>query len=203
MPPATLSLTESAEFTALIAFLDAVLPPTTENIRGQQNRAAEPTQPDFVVAWPLRYERLSTNETSYYDNELTGSITGSTLTVTAFAQFEGGLASGMTLTDGTAGLISSPTTVLQQLSGSVGGTGTYTVAPPQTVPSGALYSGVRADLTPTSWTVQLDVHGPNAANAAQTLINLIRSKFAVMQSVERAASTWCPYTATKHGIFLS
>ena len=70
----TLSLTEAQAMTALRTFLLGALPAGTEVIRGEVNRVPEPIGPNFIVMWPLRQERLETNETAYYDNVLTGSI---------------------------------------------------------------------------------------------------------------------------------
>jgi hypothetical protein len=176
--PAYLNLIEQNEFLALWSFLTGVLPGTVPVEQGQVNRVAEPGVPDFVVMWPLRRERLSTNVVSVFDNIITGSIAGSALTVTALARSQAPLGAGTPLTDGTAGLIAPNTAITAQVSGSAGGTGIYNVAPPQTLGAETLYAGVRTDLTPCSWTVQLDVHGPNSADNAQTLLNLLRSEAA-------------------------
>lgn len=74
----------------------------------------------------------------------TGSIggsaggTGTILTVTALSG--GTLGAGQTLTDGTAGLVIIGTQILAQLSGSAGGTGTYSVSVSQSVVSEAMTS---------------------------------------------------------------
>ena len=59
--PATIDLTESAIFTALIAFVEDVLPISGLNVvKGQQNRVPMPTGPNFVVITPSgRARRLS------------------------------------------------------------------------------------------------------------------------------------------------
>jgi hypothetical protein len=175
----TQSLVEFSEFTSLVAFLNSIVPSGTQVIRGQQNRAAEPQVANFVVCWPLRMSRLSTNETAYNDNVITASISGSVMTVISTAHLAGGgLGPGMLVTDGTAGQVNGSTTVVQQLSGNLGGTGTYQVNPsPQTVSPEPMYVGVAAALVPTEWVVQADCHGPNSANVAQVLFSLFRSEY--------------------------
>ena len=179
MVASTLSLTEFQELSALNAFLASVLPVGLPVIRGQVNRVAEPKSPDFVVYWPLRRARLSTNETAYQDNVVAGSIAGSVMTVTALVQTEGPLSAGMLVTDGTAGEVAANTVIVGQISGSSGGTGAYSVSPaPQSISGDTLYVGQRADLTPFEWTVQCDVHGPNAADNVQVVMSLFRSEVA-------------------------
>lgn len=175
----TLSLTEFQEFKALVAFLNGIVPTGTVVIRGQQNRTAEPQAANFIVAWPLRYERLSTNIVYTFDDVITASIAGSVMTVTSIAQLQQPLVGGLTLTDGTVGLINGSTTIVAQLSGSIGGTGAYQISPSQNLVSGTLYAGQRTDLTPSNWVVQCDVHGPNSANAAIVLMSLFRSEYGV------------------------
>lgn len=174
-----LSPTESQELTALRGFLVAVLPPGTPVIQGQVNRVAEPAAEDFVVFWPLRQARLSTNVVSFYDNELTGAITGAVLTVSALAHLAAPLSVGTLLTDGTAGQVAPNTVLGAQFTGPVGGTGTYAVTPSQDLGVETLYAGVRADLTPTEFTVQCDVHGPRGADNARVIEELFRSEYGV------------------------
>ncbi len=158
----TLSLTEAQVLEALRSFLLAVVRPGTEIIKGQNNRVPEPVGDDFVVMTPLLQPRLGTNETSYFDDVLTGSIAGSTLTVTAITQADIGLASGMLLLDGMWPTmnVAIGTVIVEQLTGDPGGIGTYSVAPSQAVASETMYAGSRNDLVQTEMTVQLDVHGP-------------------------------------------
>lgn len=164
---------------AVRAFLLGVLPPGVPVVRGQVNRVAEPSADDFIVIWPLRQQRLSTNITDFYDNVLTGDISETTLTVSAIRQQESPLYAGMTLTDGTAGAIAPNTVLGAQISGSLGGTGTYNVAPTQSLGNETIYAGVRADLTPTEWTVQCDVHGPNSGDNSRIIEGLFRSEYGV------------------------
>ena len=194
----TQSLVEFQEFTSLVAFLNGIVPAGTSVIRGQQNRTAQPSTANFVVAWPLRYTRLSTKVSYFYDNVVTASISGNVMTVSVAAQLAGGgIAAGMLVADGTAGLVNGTTTVASQLSGSAGGTGTYSVSPsPQSVNSETMYVGVRTDLAPTEWAVQCDCHGPNSANVAQVLMTLFRSEYGTMAFEQQATGytvepLWC------------
>lgn len=195
--PPVLSLTETQELSVLRAFLLAVVPAGVDVVRGQVNRVAEPEGSDFVVIWPLRQSRLSTNYVSYYDNVVTGSISGTALTVSAIAQQESPLSAGMLLTDGTAGLLSGSTTLGQQVSGSVGGTGVYEVSPSQTVPAETMYAGQAAHLTPVEWTVQCDVHGPQSGDNSRIIEGLFRSEYGVDTFIAQAAALGLP---TDYGV---
>jgi hypothetical protein len=164
---------------ALRSFLISVLPPGTPVVRGQINRVAESSAGDFVVFWPLRQSRLATNIVTVADNIIVGSISGTALTVTAIPQAESPLAAGMLLTDGTAGRVAGSTTIVSQLSGSVGGTGVYLVAPGQTLAAETLYAGQRSDLVPARWTIQCDVHGPASGDNVRIIEGLFRSELGV------------------------
>lgn len=98
---------------------------------------------------------------------VTGRITGSTLTVTAVVS--GTLAVGQTLSgtagvSGTAGSI-SPGTMITALGSGTGGTGTYTISLPHTLPSMRITSAladndtvaVRIDQVPTIAAANIDV----------------------------------------------
>lgn len=173
-----LSLTESQQLTALRAFLIDILPVAASNIvKGQINRVAEPLNGDFAIYWPIMQRRLSTNETTYADNIIVGSIAGSILTVTELIQAESSLGPGAPLTDGTAGLILANTTIIAQLSGSTGGTGTYSVTNVQTLGAETLYASTSDALVSMEWTVQLDLHGPNATNNAVIVEGMFRSAY--------------------------
>lgn len=174
MPPPTLSLTESQALTALRSFLVGALPSGVDVIRGQVNRVPEPAGPNFVVFWPIRQERLSTNVVTYTDAVATASIAGTIATVTQV--ISGALQGGGTLIDG-SGVIAANTVISGQLSGSLGGTGTYRVSPSQTVPSETVFSGRRLDLVPTMLVVQLDVHGPASGDNVKVIEGLFRSEY--------------------------
>src|SRR6476660_6355517 len=96
----TLSVTEVQGFTALRSFLLRVLPEGTEVVRGQDNRVPEPVAANFVVMTPLLQPRLGTNEVSYFDDVITGSISGTVLAVSAVGRLQLPLAPGMLLLDG-------------------------------------------------------------------------------------------------------
>ncbi len=195
-----LSLTEAQTLTALRAFLLGVVPAGTDVIRGQDNRVPEPVGPDFVVMTPLMQGRLGTNETAYFDDVFTGSIAGTTLTVTAVARSQTPLAAGMLIlskadyvtvngvivtVDGVPVTIGGPsvvtpgTVIVEQLSGDPGGVGSYKISPSQMVVNEPLYAGVRADMTAVELTVQLDVHGPRSADNTRIIETLFRSEYAV------------------------
>ena len=63
----TLNLTESQALTALRAFLLSILPAGTEVVKGQDNRVAQPTGPDFVVLTPILRERMAVNVVTFTD----------------------------------------------------------------------------------------------------------------------------------------
>jgi len=178
--PAVFDITATQMFTALAAFLDSVLPAGVESYQTQVNRVPEPLSPDFVMMTPMRQERLSWNQTSYVDNIITGSITGTVLTVTAVGQSQGaGLVPGLVLTDGSfPNLVAAGTTITAQLSGAPGGIGTYTVSVSQTLASETLFAGQRQDLVPTKWTVQLDVYGPGSNENVKMIEGLFYSSVA-------------------------
>ena len=174
----TLSLLETQEFTTLVAFLQSIFPSGMPVVRGQVNRVAEPNASDFAVVWPLRSTRLSTNIPTYVDNMFTASIAGNVMTVVAAARLQGaGISAGMQLSDGTAGQVNATATVVQQLTGSIGGTGTYQVSPTMAVGSETIYAGATLRLEPTEWVVQCDIHGPSSANNVQVLQSLFRSEY--------------------------
>lgn len=179
MPLPTLNLTETQELAALNTFLTQLVTPTVSVILGQVNRVAEPSNADFIVYWPLRQVRLSMNIVTFQDNIVTASIAGAVMDVTAIPQAEGPIGPGVTVTDGSLGAIAAGTVVVDQLSGSIGGVGTYTVAPPQTLAAGTLYVGTRSDFEPVEWVVQLDVHGPNSADNVRVIETIFRSELGV------------------------
>jgi hypothetical protein len=177
LPSVTLSLTELQCFKALRTYVLGVLPAGTEVIRAEFNRVPEPVGDNFVVLTALHQEPLATNYTVFEDNVLTGSIAGTTLTVTAIPQAESPLAAGMLLID-KPGDIAPLTEIVTQLSGTPGGTGTYTVSASQALDSTTLYAGRRSDLTPVEWTVQIDVHGPLSGDNSRRIAGLFRSEYA-------------------------
>ena len=160
--------TQSAIFVALRSFLTAILPAGVEVVQGQDNRVPEPQGEDYVLMVPVLRNRLSTNIHTPHDVSFVGSITGTTLTVTEMvlgsivvgqALFGSGVAAGTTIT---------------ALGTGAGGIGTYTVSQTQTIGAGALASGSEEIMQPTQVTIQLDVHGPNSGDNAQTITTLMR-----------------------------
>lgn len=165
-----LSPTQSEIQTVLRSFLLSILPAGVPVIAGQANRVPEPSSPDFVVMTPILRKRLETNTDIFADVSFTGSITDTTLDVTAVAF--GTIAVGQTVfgegvTDGTA---------ITALGTGTGGIGTYTMNNSQTVASEKMASGTEAIRQPTQITMQLDVHGPNASDNAQTISTLFRDE---------------------------
>jgi hypothetical protein len=177
--PATLSILEAQVFQALGDFITQILPSGVQVSRGQLNRVAEPAPVDFVLMTQIGQERLATNYEVDYDNIFAASITGSIMTVTDLIQTEGPLQDGMLLIDGTVGEIVPNTTIVNQLSGSLGGTGVYTVAPPQSLASETLYAGQQSHEVPTIFDIQCDVHGPASSNNSLIVTSLFWSEVAV------------------------
>src|SRR5215475_1385480 len=67
--------TQSQVQTALVSFLASVLPAGVEIVEGQDNRVPEPTANDFIVIWPIRDRRLSTNVDTYDPTNQTETFT--------------------------------------------------------------------------------------------------------------------------------
>lgn len=59
--PVTITPSEDDIFSVLRAFLVEILPAPIEVVRGQDNRVPQPSIDNYVVFWPLRMPRLSTN----------------------------------------------------------------------------------------------------------------------------------------------
>jgi hypothetical protein len=143
-------------------------------VRGQVNRVPEPASPDFAVMWPIHRDRLATNVRLTSDNALTGSISGTVLTVSALNG--GSVAIGQPV----YGLTTAPNTViLSQIGGAPSGVGTYAVSVAQTVPSGPLYCGTTQAMQPMELTIQVDVHGPASADNVTRIATLWRDQFGV------------------------
>lgn len=170
---ASLSLTESQTLTALRTFLASILPAGIEIVRGLDNRVPEPVGPNFVTMTPILRNRIGTNIDTYSDCALTGSITGSTLTVTEMSL--GTITVGATL----FGLgVAAGTTITAKGTGT-GGDGTYTVSPSQTVSSEILACGSKNMLQSTEVRVQLDIHGPASGDNAAIITTAFRDEYAV------------------------
>jgi hypothetical protein len=172
-----ISLTDSAVFTALRAFLLNALPPSVEIIQAQDNRVPEPEAADFVTMTMLRRPRLSTNVDTPIDAKFTGSIAGTVLTLTEV--FTGAMNIGATV----SGVgVANNTTVSAQTGGAPGGVGAYTVSPSQTVVGPITLSAGQIEIEQSTEVVtQLDVHGPGSADNAQIISTLFRDSFGVTQ----------------------
>lgn len=172
---ATIAPTQSTVLTALKAFLGAVLPAGVDVIAGVVNRVPEPKSPGFVTMIPIRISRLRTNVDSDQDVRFTGSIAGTTLTVTA-VDF-GSIGVGATV----FGVGAAANTKITALGTGTGGVGTYTVSPAQTLSSRVLSSGARQLEQGAEIVVQLDFHTANSTSAdlAQTVSTLLRDPYGV------------------------
>ena len=173
--------TQSNVLTQLGNFLTEVLPIGTVVRVGQQNRVAEPKVGNFVIMTPIRIERLETNVDGYGDAVFTGSVAGTTLTITAVdARFPnarlgvGSVVSGANVAAGT--------TVLAILTGA-GQVGTYTVDRASTAASTTISAGAKQVMQPARVTVQLDFHSADqsAFDMAAVVSTLMRDEFAVQQ----------------------
>lgn len=169
---ATVAPTQTDILTALRAFLVSILPPGVVVQQGQANRVAEPSAPDFVLMTPMLRRRLGTNVDTYGDVAFKGSISGTVLTVSAMQLGE--IAVGNTLFG--AGV--APGTTILAFGSGTGGVGTYTLSQAQSLASQQLAAGLETITQATQVTVQLDVHGPNGADNAQTISTLFRDGFA-------------------------
>lgn len=161
---------------ALKAFLNAILPDDVEVIIALDNRVPEPSETRFVVMWPIRFMRLRTNIDSLADVKFTGSIAATVLTVSAVAFgtiLDGALLFGTGITAGT--------TIVDQLTGSPGAAGTYTVSVSQTLTSRTLASGAKTLEQGAQITVQCDFHAADntAADLAQTVSTVLRDESGV------------------------
>lgn len=169
----TVSPTQSDIFTVLRAFLLTVLPTGMEVIQGQMNRVGEPQGVDFAVMWVINRDRLATNIDSVQDTRFTGSIAGTTLTITdiSFGTLaDGNPIFGVDVIDGTL--------ILTQLTGVTGGIGTYQLSVAQTVVSSVLSASTQELLQKTKIMIQIDVHGPASADNAQVITTAFRDDFA-------------------------
>lgn len=152
---------------AFKSFLGAILPSGVEVITGQVNRVPEPASNNFVVMSPLRAQRLRTNVDSAQDVRFTGSIAGTTLTVTTvdFGTIEAdAVIFGVDVAAGTR-IVSGP-----------GGVGTYLISQAQTLGSRTLASGSVDIEIASEYVMQLDFHtaGNTAFNYAQMVSAILR-----------------------------
>ena len=168
--------TQSNIQAAMVAFLGTILP-DIEVVAGQDNRVPEPTQPDFIVMTPMRFERIATNLDVQEDCRITGSIFGLTLTVSAVAF--GLVTPGATLVG--SGVLPG-TLIVSQLSGGSGGIGTYQLSQlTGTIGSETMACGQASMTQEATVTVQLDFHSADltAGDMAEIFKTTFRSGFAV------------------------
>jgi hypothetical protein len=184
----TPSITLEQIYIALGNFLQFILPDGVSVVVGQVNRVAEPMG-DFVVMWPLRIPRLSTNLDTPDDCKFEGSIAERVLTVT---DVEIGVINSGRAVFGAG--VQDQTKIVTQLTGDPGGAGTYTVSPIQTVAATTLSAGTIDIQQDTEIVMQIDVHGPNSTDNAQTISTLFRDDFAVDQ-FDQAAIAIAPLYA--------
>jgi hypothetical protein len=170
---ASINTTESQALTALRFFLTGILPTGTPIIRGLVNRTPEPSNTDFVVMTPLFQERLATNFDGYVTCFFSGSISGTTLTVSSITS--GGLSIGSTIFG--AGVTTG--TYITALGTGTGGIGTYTVNNAQSVSREGMQAGSKTVVQSTEITIQLDVHGPSSADNTQIITTLFRDEYGV------------------------
>jgi hypothetical protein len=146
-----------------------------EVIQAQQNRVPEPKGSDFIVMTTTFRARLSTNIDGYADCFFTGSIAGTVLEVSDVAY--GTLIAGAPIYG--SGVV--PGTFITSLAGGSGGVGAYNVSASQDGGGQEMAAGINAITQPTRIDVQLDVHGQNSPDFAQTISTLMRDEFATGQ----------------------
>jgi len=161
-------------FAALATFLGEFMPADCPVVRGQINRVPEPGARDFVVMWLLRAPRLTTNIDSYEDVAFTASIAGTVMTVTSL---EIGTIEVGALLYGTG--VNGSTTIGEQLSGTLGGIGTYAVGPSQNAASQPMAAGGTVMMQPTDVVFQIECHGEGGANNAQVISTMMRDAVGV------------------------
>lgn len=166
---ASVSITQDAIQTALVTFLNGILPGVPA-VEGQDNRVPEPMSGDYIVFWPILRDRLAWNIDSYIDCAFTGSISGTTLTVTAVVPgLAGKIAVGLQIM-GPGIAAGTQVTALQS---GTGGVGTYTVNNSQTVAAETMACGTAALTQKTEIVMQCNVHGPNSSDNAQIIATTI------------------------------
>lgn len=172
----TQSITQAAVNVALGTFLQTILGlPEGQIIVGQVNRTSSP-EGDYCVMWPLRRPRLGTNVDSSADCKFTGSISGTVMTVT---DVDAGEINSGAIVFGVG--VAANTTIAGPININPDGTGTYQIAPSQTVGSVTLSAGQTVIEQSTEFVMQVDVHGPASGDNAQTIATLFRDQYGVTQ----------------------
>lgn len=171
-----LSLTQSQALAALRSVLLTILPTGIEIIQSEDNLVPEPFGLDFVIFTPILRNRLSFNQYNYQDCAFTGSVSGTSLTVSSVLL-------GSINTQAQPSLFGPNvlvgTVITGQTSGTVGGAGVYTVSQAQSIASEPLAAGVLGMTQPTQITVQCDVHGPASGDNVQLISTVIHSTYGV------------------------
>lgn len=161
------ALTETKVFEAIRGYLLTRLPPL-EIVRGRDNRVPQPRGPEYVVVTPIMRNRLATTIEITSDIIITASIAGTQMTVT---DIDGGA-----LVPGNAIWGGLPGTRITSFGTGIGGVGSYTIAPSQTVPPDTLlYAGQMAAQMDTDLGVQIDTYGRQSADNSQIINTLLRS----------------------------
>lgn len=172
---ATISPTQSDLQKALGNFLKGALPPDVRIIAAQPNMVAEPKEPNFALMSVISFRRLRTNQTKQSDVFFAGSLAGGVLTVSSveFGEISAGaILFGADVPEGTA--------ITKQLSGTAGGTGTYSINSSLTLSGRSLSAGIVTKEIGSEVVVQLDFHseGYDSAELAQTVSTLFRDSYA-------------------------
>jgi len=171
----SLNLSKSQTLTALRGFLLSVLPSSVEVVQGLDNRVAEPAVTNFVTMTPILQERIETNTDTYVDAVFTGSITGTTMTISNVSY--GSLLVGSQI----FGVGLAANTIVTAFGTGTGGLGDYTISPSQNITNQKLAAGTKAVKHPEKVTVQLDVHGTSSYDNSQIIATLFRDSYAVDQ----------------------
>lgn len=176
MPLPTIAPNEDTIFTALGNFLTFCCPGIPV-IQGQVNRASEPSSNDFIVFWRIRNERIEWNIDTYGDIAFMATIAGTSMTVTSILPNYTTPISVNSWVFGTG--VTSGSYVVEQVSGTPGGVGVYTLSASSTISTSTLLAaGLEYLLQPTRVVFQCDVHGPNSGNNAQTISTIARDDYA-------------------------
>jgi hypothetical protein len=165
------------------------MPTGLEIVRGQANRVPEPAGDDFIVFTAVDRRRIETNVDSSADVFFQGSISGTVMTVSLLHY--GTISAGAELF-GTGVIVGS--SVVRQLTGLTGGTGTYIVTPTQTVISSPIACGAQQMMQATEITFHIDVYGPNAADNAQIITTLFRDEYS-FEAIQALNSAVAPLSA--------
>lgn len=172
---ASITPTQNDVYIAVKAFLAAVMPTDVEVVTGGQNRVPSPQVPRFAVMNILRIGRLRTNVDDDADVRFTGSIAGTTLTVTD-VDF-GEIVVGATV----FGVDILTNTRIDALGSGTGGVGTYTVSQAQTLSSRVLASGAKQIEQGTELVMQIDFYSndPSSADLAVIASTILRDESGV------------------------